>query len=300
MSDIPGNNKNSAEKKLTQKEIIELKKFALNIRIETMKAFKTLGFGHVGGAFSIVETLAVLYGEIMKYDSKNPNWKLRDKLVCSKGHAGPAVYAALALKGFFPIEDLMTLNLPGTNLPSHCDRNKTCGIDMTTGSLGQGISTAIGLALGEKIQRKKTKTFLILGDGELNEGQVWEGAQFASHYKTDNLIAFCDWNKKQLDGFLEDILNPGDIRHKFESFGWDAVSVNGQDINEIYKAVIRAFSVKDKPHMIVLDTIKGAGYKPVEDMLSNHHITVSEKFGDEAVSFFEAELNRLKLEGVGI
>lgn len=173
----------------------ELKLFSKEIQMKTMETIGSLGVGHVGGSLSIADLLAVLYGKEMKYDSQNPKWEERDWLVVSKGHAGPAVYSALALKGFFPESELLTLNRPGTHLPSHCDRNLTTGIDMTTGSLGQGASTAAGVALGFKLDQKPNNVYLVLGDGESQEGQVWEMALFAAQQKLSNLIAFVDYNK---------------------------------------------------------------------------------------------------------
>lgn len=275
-------------------KINELEKFATQIRLETLKQIKNLGFGHIGGAMSVVETLSVLYGEVMNIDPKNPKWEDRDYLVVSKGHAGPTVYSSLALKGYFPIEDLMTLNTPNTNLPSHCDRNKTVGIDMTTGSLGQGVSTAIGIALGNRLNKKNNYTYLVVGDGELNEGQVWEGAMFAAHHKLDNLITFVDENKKQLDGYTKDINDLGKISDKFASFGWDVYDVDGSNIEEIYNAIQNAKAVKEKPSVIVLDTIKGQGLSFVENEMSNHHMQFSEehhKAAGEAI--YELE-NKLK------
>lgn len=262
---------------LDKKEIKDLKIFADKIRLETLKEIKHLGFGHLGGALSIVETLAVLYGKVMKIDPQNPAWEDRDYLVVSKGHAGPSVYATLALKGYFPLEELLTLNKPGTNLPSHCDRNLTIGIDMTTGSLGQGVSSAIGIAVGNKLSKRGNYTYLIVGDGELDEGQVWEGALFAPNHKLDNLIAFVDWNKKQLDGYTCDINDLGVITDKFASFGWDVQQVDGADVSQIYEAIEKAKQVKDKPSVIVLDTIKGQGVKFVEETVANHHVRFSEK-----------------------
>ena len=189
---------------LSVENVKELEKFATQIRLETLKALTHLGFGHAGGALSIVETLAVLYGGVMNIDPQNSTWEARDWLVVSKGHSGPAVYATLALRGYFPLEDLLTLNQGGTKLPSHCDRTKTVGIDMTTGSLGQGVSSAIGIALGHRLDQRDNYTYLIIGDGECDEGQVWEGALFAAHQKLDRLIAFVDANKillKRRSGF---------------------------------------------------------------------------------------------------
>jgi len=282
---------------LSKQEIKELEILALKIRIETIREIGTLGFGHLGGAMSIVETLAVLYGKVMNVDPKNPRWEDRDWLVCSKGHAGPAVYAALAIKGYFPLEELKTLNKPRTRLPSHCDRNLTIGIDMTTGSLGQGASTAAGIALGNRMSGRNSRTYLILGDGEIQEGQVWEMASFAAHRKLDNLIAFVDNNKKQLDGYTKDINDPGDIRAKFESFGWYAQDVDGKCVASIYEAVERARNTRGKPSVIVLDTIKGQGCCFAEDILFNHHIEVSESQMNEAIEKLEKKLEE-KLEEV--
>ncbi|HWR23742.1 MAG TPA: transketolase [Feifaniaceae bacterium] len=268
----------------------ELKDFALQIRIACLEEFKALGFGHVGGSLSVTDVLAVLYGSVMKIDPQNPAWPERDKLVCSKGHAGPAVYATLALKGYFPYDMLMTLNKPGTQLPSHCDRNKTPGVDMTTGSLGQGTSLAAGLALGDKLKGRGSRVFLISGDGELDEGQVWEAAAFAAARKIDNLVWFIDDNKKQLDGPTEAILPLGDIAAKFKAFGFDTQQIPGNDVEAIYEAIERTKAVPGKPHAIVLDTIKGAGVKAVEETLNNHSMTVKADVFDGWIEGLRADL----------
>ncbi len=270
----------------------ELERFAARIRLETMKELKELGFGHVGGSMSIVETLAVLYGEVMKIDPNSPRWEDRDWLVVSKGHSGPAVYATLALKGYFPLEELMTLNKPGTNLPSHCDRNKTIGIDMTTGSLGQGVSTAIGVALGNRLDKRSSYVYLIVGDGECDEGQVWEGALYAAHQKLDNLIAFVDANKKQLDGYTKDVNDLGDICEKFKSFGWDIYNVDGADVEQIYDAIEAAKKAKGKPSVIVLDTVKGKGCSFAENAEANHHMVIDAAQAEKVI----AELERKVVE----
>lgn len=250
-----------------------LRVFAEEIRVETLKELAHLGFGHVGGSMSVVELLAVLYGKAMRIDPRNPQWPERDKLVMSKGHAGPALYAALALKGYFPKEELLTLNQTGTHLPSHCDRNKTPGVDMTTGSLGQGISTAIGLALGDRILgRNDSYTYLVLGDGECDEGQIWEGAAFAAHQMLDHLIAFVDWNKQQLDGACEDVLDLGDMVDKFTSFGWFTRRVDGHDVDAILAAIEEGKAQGEKPVMIILDTVKGKGCALAEQTFPCHHM----------------------------
>ncbi len=268
---------------LTNKKAEELKEFAKQIRIETIRAIESVGVGHIGGAMSIVDVLAVLYGDVMNIDPKNPGWEERDWFVLSKGHAGPALYAALALKGYFPTEELRTLNKPRTRLPSHCDRRKTPGVDMSTGSLGQGMSTALGVAQGLLMDGKKNRVYLIIGDGECNEGQIWEGAMFAAQRKLHNVIAFVDWNKKQLDGYLKDICDIGDIRQKFEDFGWFAQSVDGHSVEEIHAAIEKAQAQTEKPSLIALNTVKGKSCSFSEGVFYNHSMTVSAEQAQGAI-----------------
>ena len=257
--------------------------FAKEVRATSLEMFGHLGFGHVGGTLSAIDLIAVLYEAQMKYDPNNPQWKGRDRFVSSKGHAGPGIYSALALKGFFPMDWIYTLNKGGTNLPSHCDRNQTPGIDMTTGSLGQGGSTALGMALATK--GNGNHVYLLMGDGECNEGQVWEMAMSAAHYGADNLIAFIDYNHKQLDGTTEDILDMGDISAKFNTFGWYAQEIDGNDVEAIYDAIEDAkVNNGGKPSMIVLQTIKGKGVKWVEEMLLNHHIVITKEQAEAAIA----------------
>ena len=256
---------------MTQMEKKDLQRLALKIRIGILEELQARGFGHIGGSLSIADALAVLYGSVMRYDAKNPTWEARDKLVCSKGHAGPAVYSALAVEGFFPYEDLKTLNQPGTMLPSHCDRNKTPGIDMTTGSLGQGASLAVGMAMGDKLKGLDSRTFLIVGDGEADEGQVWEAAMFTAAKKVTNLTWLIDNNKKQLDGYTKDILEPFDFEEKFRAFGFEAITIDGNDVEQLYSALTRR--PIDKPIAIVLDTVKGKGIAEVENTMGNHSMT---------------------------
>ena len=238
-----------------------LREFAAEIRVETLKTIGSLGFGHVGGSMSIVEAMAVLYGDVMKVDPKNPRWEDRDWCVLSKGHAGPCAYATLALKGFYDLELTRTLNKPATNFPSHTDRTKTPGVDLTTGSLGQGMSTATGAALGNKIDGRDNHVFVFVGDGECDEGQVWEAAQFAAHYKLDNLVCFVDSNKRQLDGPVDEIMSHGKgLGAKFDAFGWNVIEVeDGNDVEQVYDAVHAAVEVKGQPTAIILNTVKGKG-----------------------------------------
>ncbi len=257
----------------TNKSTSELRVFAEEIRLATFREFSTLSAGHIGGAMSIVEALAVLYGRYMAVDPANPRWRQRDWLVLSKGHAGAALYAALCLRGFFPEEQLLTLNKNGTSLPSHCDRNKTPGVDMTTGSLGQGISAALGIALGNRLSNFDSYTYLVVGDGECNEGQVWEAAMAASMFKTDRLIAFCDYNMQQLDGYTKNVMDMGDMAAKWRAFGWFTQEVDGHDIGQLCDAVDKARGNTGTPSMIVMHTKKGNGCSFAVDKEANHHIS---------------------------
>ncbi len=260
------------------------------IRKNILTQIGTLGVGHIGGSLSIVELLAVLYNKHMNIDPENPKKEGRDRLIVSKGHSGPAVYAVLAQMGYFPKNWLLTLNKSGTNLPSHCDMNKTPGIDMTTGSLGQGFSCAVGIAKASKIRKDGATIYTIIGDGETQEGQIWEAAMFASHHKLDNLIAFTDYNKLQLDGKIDDICSIDPLDDKWEAFGWDVISVeNGNDCNEIDNAISQA-KQSQKPVMIILHTTKGYGISFAQNAgTSNHSMPVSKEMFDEGMK--ELEIN---------
>lgn len=255
----------------------ELTQFARDIRIQTLKSLTHLGFGHYGGSMSVVETLAVLYGAVMKIDPAAPDWPERDYFILSKGHAGPALYSTLALKGYFPLEELSTLNQNGTRLPSHPDRLKTCGVDSTTGSLGQGISIAGGMALSHKLAGRKNRFFCIVGDGELNEGQCWEAFQFIAHHRLNNLTVFVDWNKQQLDGQLDEIINPFDLEGKFRAFGFDVVTVKGDDIEGLLNVVKPVLPAEARPRVVILDSIKGQGVPCLEQLSNSHHLRLTEE-----------------------
>lgn len=255
---------------------MDIQKFADQIRYYTMRELDHLGFGHFGGSLSIVETLAVLYGKVMNVSAEKRDDPDRDYFVLSKGHAGPALYATLFLKGYFDEAFLFSLNQNGTNLPSHPDRIKTPGIDMTTGSLGQGISAATGIAKGNQLLGKENYTFAVVGDGELNEGQCWEAFQFAAHQKLDHLIVLIDDNKKQLDGYTTDICDPFDFVEKMRAFGFNSWRVNGRDVSAIEAAIDQAKKGKGAPTAIVLDTVKGQGVPYFEEMTDNHHIRPDE------------------------
>lgn len=271
-----------------EKELLnELKKQAKEIRKLIISMIGNLGVGHIGGSLSIVEILTILYYKYMNIDPKNPDKPDRDRLVLSKGHAGPALYATLASKGFFPIEWLDTLNQGGTKLPSHCDRTKTPGVDMTAGSLGQGFSAAVGMALGCRIDKLNNKIYCIIGDGESNEGQIWEAAMAASQYKLSNLIAFTDYNKMQIDGHLYEIMNIEDITSKWLSFGWFVQRINGHDLEQLDFAISRAQDEKCRPSMIICDTIKGKGFFPGEGKVESHNMTFDKTVAQQAIEKLE-------------
>ena len=272
----------------------ELQAFATRIRIAALEAIHSIGSGHVGGAMSISDVLAVLYGREMRVNPEDPAWPDRDYLVVSKGHAGPAVYGTLALKGFFPYEELKTLNRGGTRLPSHCDRNNTPGIDVTTGSLGQGTSQAAGLALGNRIKGRGNRVFLIVGDGEMEEGQCWESFLFASAKKLGNLVVLIDWNKRQLDGYLDEVLPMGDFVAKMEAFGFDTVKVDGGDVEQLAAALERTRNGGDKPYAIVLDTVKGHGIDEVEAIAMNHSLPVTDERFERWTNELKQKLSALE------
>lgn len=269
-------------------EIRELKEYAIDIREQIIHQLATLGSGHFGGSMSIADIVAVLYGREMNIDPKNPKKEDRDMLVCSKGHAGPALYAALALKGFFPMEELETLNKPGTILPSHCDRLRTPGIDMTAGSLGQGLSCACGIAMAALYDGGNRNVYCIVGDGESQEGQIWEAVLFAAQFKLDNLILLIDYNKAQLDGYIKDVNEMADYVEKFKAFHWETDEVDGHDVEALSAAIERAKAGRNgKPHVIVCNTVKGSGVSLFAPDRC-HHITLSKEQAEQCMQELEA------------
>ena len=234
---------------------------------------------------SITDLLALLYFDVMNVDPKSPKKEDRDRLVVSKGHAGPAVYSTLALKGYFDKSMLSTLNQGGTNLPSHCDMLKTPGIDFTAGSLGQGFSAAMGIACGNRVKGVDAWTYTIIGDGESQEGQIWEAAEFAGAQKLDKVIAFEDLNGQQLDGYTKDIIpeEAEAVALRWKSFGWSTEVVDGHDIEALKDAIERAKSVENMPHMIVMKTQKSRGYIPGEGIKANHSMPIKKEDAEAAI-----------------
>ena len=274
---------------LEESKLHELNRFAKQIRLNTLECLNHLGFGHYGGSLSVVEALAVLYGEIMPMTPDKFKETDRDYFVLSKGHAGPALYSTLYLKGFFDKEFLFSLNTNGTHLPSHPDRNLTPGVDMTTGSLGQGFSAACGMALAAKMDHADWRVYTILGDGELEEGQIWEAAMYAAHYKLDHLTAFIDNNGLQIDGAITDVMSSLPIDKKFSAFGWHVITVNGHNMAELHNAIEEARNIKGKPTMIIMKTVKGKGIPEIEGKASWHGKAPSSEECERFVKMLEAE-----------
>jgi len=238
----------------------------------------------------IVDVFTVLYYREMRLlDASDPHKEGRDKLVLSKGHAGPALYAILADKGYFPKDWLLTLNTGGTNLPSHCDMNKTPGVDFTTGSLGQGGSAAAGIALADRMKGLDSITYLVIGDGESQEGQVWEMAMFAAQFKLGNLIAFMDFNKLQIDGRIHEVIELENIVQKWQGFGWHVQRIDGHDIPALVAAISAAKAESNLPSMIVCDTIKAKGFSPAEGQQGSHHMILTQEAAQKAIQDLDAE-----------
>ncbi len=251
-----------------QKRKLELA--AVRIRKYGLQAVKCANSGHIGGSFSIAEILAVLYFDKMRLDPENPRYENRDRLVLSKGHCTPAAYAALAMRGFFPLEDLCTFRKIDSYLSGHMEMNDVPGVDMSTGSLGQGLSAGIGMALAARADGRDYRTYVILGDGEIEEGQIWEAAMFAGNHGLDNLVAFVDYNKLQVDGSVEEVNSPCPIADKFEAFKWAALTIDGNDVEQVEAALTQAETIKGRPVAIIADTVKGKGVSIFEGGVKWH------------------------------
>lgn len=264
-----------------------LKEQAKKIRKDIVTMIGQAKSGHPGGSLSAAEIVTYLYFEEMNVNPADPKWEDRDRFVLSKGHAAPVLYAALAHKGYFPVEELATLRKIGSHLQGHPDMKKVPGVDMSTGSLGTGISAAVGMALAGKLDNKEHYVFSLLGDGELQEGQVWEAAMAAGHYKLDNLIAFVDNNGLQIDGDINDVLSPNPIDAKFAAFGWHVLTIDGHDFQQIADAVAAAKAEKGRPTMIVAHTVKGKGISYMENQAGWHGSAPNE----EQVAQAMTELN---------
>lgn len=270
-----------------EKTIEKLENKANTIRKHIIEMISNAEGGHTGGALSIADIMAVLYFYILRIDPENPKWEDRDRVVLSKGHASAAWYAALAERGYFPKEELLTFDHVDSRLQGHPDMNRTPGVDMSSGSLGQGISAAIGMALAARYLKKTYRTFVILGDGETQEGQVWEAAMTAAHYKLDNLIVTLDYNKLQLFGQTNTIMNIEPVIEKWQAFGWNTIEINGHRINEIIQALENAVKFEGKPTIIVAHTIKGKGVSFMENKVEWHALPPTKKQAKQALKELE-------------
>jgi len=277
-------------KKLTSEQVSQLEGYAQAIRYSIVAMVTEAQSGHPGGSLSAADILTTLYFAEMNIDPENPQKADRDRLVLSKGHAAPVLYATLAERGFFPKEELLTLRKINSRLQGHPSMKDVPGVDMSTGSLGQGLSVASGMALAARLDGSDHRIYTILGDGELEEGMVWEGAMFAAHYKLDNLTAFVDFNGLQIDGPVSEVLSPLPIPEKWQAFNWNVIEIDGHDINAIYDAIQTAKLVKGRPTMIVATTIKGKGVCQMENLAEWHGMAPSR----EQCELFLGQLNNIE------
>ena len=278
------------------KRICELSITANKVRKNALTAVYSAKSGHPGGSLSIADVLTYLYFEVMNIDPKNPKNPDRDRFVLSKGHTAPALYSVLAQRGYFPTEDVKTFRNISSYLQGHPDMKGVPGVDMSTGSLGQGISAAGGMALSAKLDNKDFRVYTILGDGELEEGQVWEQAMFAAHYKLDNLTAFIDFNGLQIDGDITKVMNPTPIDKKFEAFGWNVIVCDAHDFNSLEDAVNKAKATKDKPTAVIMKSVKGKNVSFMENEASWHGAAPNEEQYNQAMAELDAIIEKLEVE----
>ena len=280
-------------KMIAKEKIKELQGIARKLRQHIVQMTCAAASGHPGGSLSAADIITVLYFYKMRHNPKDPAWPDRDRLVMSKGHAAPVLYAALAEAGYFPVKYLNTLRKIGSSLQGHVDMLMLPGVEMSTGSLGQGLSAANGMALAGRLDKKKYRVYAVLGDGECHEGQVWEAAMTASHYKLDNVCAIIDFNKLQIDGFCCDIKDMGPYTHKWKDFGWNPIEVDGHDIAKLMGALDEAEKIKGRPTVIIAHTIKGKGVSFVENKVEWHGIAPKKEEYDRAMAELDEALTEL-------
>ena len=279
---------------MTSQEKKQLQITACKVRMGIVESTHAAKCGHPGGSLSAAELITYLYNKEMNVDPKNPKWEDRDRFVLSKGHCAPALYAALAHRGFFPVEDLVTLRKVGSYLQGHPNMNSVPGVDMSTGSLGQGISTACGMALASKVQKKNNRVYTLLGDGEIQEGQVWEACMFASHYHLNNLCVIIDNNGLQIDGEVAKVMSPYPIDAKLEAFGFDVQTINGHDFDAIEAAMEHAKTVKGKPSAIIMTTVKGKDVSFMENQAGWHGVAPNDAQYEQAMAELNKKLSELE------
>ena len=279
---------------MTSQELNQLSITACKVRMGIIESTHAAKCGHPGGSMSAAEMFTYLYFKELNVDPANPKWDDRDRFVLSKGHTAPGLYSALALRGFFPVEDLLTLRKVGSYLQGHPNMNSVPGVDMSTGSLGQGISAACGMALAAKVKGKTNRVYTLLGDGEIQEGQVWEACMFASHYKLDNLCVIIDNNGLQIDGNVAKVMSPYPIVDKLEAFGFHVEAIDGHDFLQIEAAMEKAKTVKDQPTAIVMKTVKGKDVSFMEDQAGWHGVAPNDAQYEQAMSELKAKLAELE------
>ena len=279
---------------MTTQEIKQLSILACKVRMGIIESTHAAKCGHPGGSLSATEMFTYLYNKELNVDPANPTWEDRDRFVLSKGHCAPGLYAALAHRGFFPVEDLLTLRKVGSYLQGHPNMNTIPGVDMSTGSLGQGISTACGMALAAKVQGKSNRVYTLLGDGETQEGQVWEACMFASHYKLDNLVVIIDNNGLQIDGDVAKVMSPYPYKEKLEGFGFHVEAINGHDFAEIEAALNTAKTVKGKPTAIIMSTVKGKDVSFMENNAGWHGVAPNDAQYEQAMAELNAKMAELE------
>lgn len=279
---------------MEQSKVLGLSRIANRIRIGIIEAVYNAKCGHPGGSLSIADIMTYLYFEEMNIDPENPKDPNRDRFVLSKGHTAPALYATLAERGYFPVEDLKTLRKTASYLQGHPDMKGVPGVDMSTGSLGQGISAACGMALSSKLSGSPFRVYTVLGDGESEEGQVWEAAMFAAHYKLDNLVAVLDLNGLQIDGPITEVMNPTPHDEKFLAFGWNVITIDAHDFNQIEAAFKQARSTEGKPTVIIARSVKGKGVSYMENACEWHGQAPKEDLYNVAISDLQAIAETLK------
>lgn len=279
---------------MTEFDKKQLEIIACKVRMGIIEGVYSAKSGHPGGSLSIAEILTYLYFKELNVNPEKPNDPDRDRFVLSKGHTAPALYATLALRGYFPYEDIKTLRKTGSYLQGHPSMHKTPGVDMSTGSLGQGISAAVGMALGAKLLKKDYRVYTVLGDGELGEGQVWEASMYASAKKLDNLVAFIDNNNLQIDGTVEEVNSPYPIDEKFKAFGWNVITIDGNNLEEIENALNCAREFKGAPTAVIAKTVKGKGVSFMENAVNWHGAAPNEEQYNNAMSELKAALDILE------
>ena len=279
---------------MTTQEIKQLSILACKVRMGIIESTHAAKCGHPGGSMSATEMFTYLYNKELNVDPANPKWEDRDRFVLSKGHCAPGLYAALAHRGFFPVEDLLQLRKVGSYLQGHPNMNTVPGVDMSTGSLGQGISTACGMALAAKYQNKSYRVYTLLGDGETQEGQVWEACMFASHYNLDNLVVIIDNNGLQIDGDVAKVMSPYPYTEKLEGFGFHVEAINGHDFAEIEAALNVAKTVKGKPTAIVMSTVKGKDVSFMENNAGWHGVAPNDAQYEQAMAELNAKMAELE------